>query len=129
MSIEKTYQKQEILDLIVQQKELNFRPGALKRYCNSGYFLLGIIIERVTGMPLGKYAEEQIFKPLGMSNTFFHYDPERKVKNLALGHVAGDDGKFRIEQLQDDACDVLEEQLCPFAIFSGRAPYSTPWKK
>jgi D-alanyl-D-alanine carboxypeptidase len=46
-----------------------FAPGSAFRYNNSGYFLLGAIIEKVSGQPYARFMEERIFKPLGMAHT------------------------------------------------------------
>ncbi|WBS04321.1 serine hydrolase [Pseudoduganella sp. SL102] len=46
-----------------------FAPGSTFRYNNSGYFLLGAIIEKVSGQPYARFMEQRIFKPLGMAHT------------------------------------------------------------
>lgn len=54
--------------------DLEFEPGAKFSYNNSGYFLLGAVIEKITGKPYEKVLEERIFKPLGMKNSGYdHY--------------------------------------------------------
>ncbi|TFJ93227.1 serine hydrolase domain-containing protein [Lentibacillus salicampi] len=50
------------------------QPGKSFSYSNDGYALLGIIIERVSGQPYERYIEKNIFRPLGMKNSFFHPD-------------------------------------------------------
>ena len=52
IAYEDTYIKQEVLDLLARQKALNFAPGERYLYSNSGYLLLGEIVERVR-VPLG----------------------------------------------------------------------------
>jgi CubicO group peptidase (beta-lactamase class C family) len=55
--------------------DLEFEPGAKFSYNNSGYFLLGAVIEKISGKPYEKILEERIFKPLGMKNSGFdHHD-------------------------------------------------------
>lgn len=55
--------------------DLEFEPGSKYRYNNSGYFLLGAIIERVTGKPYEQVLQQNIFDPLGMKNTGYdHYN-------------------------------------------------------
>lgn len=102
---DETYPEPALLDLLARQKELNFRPGAARSYSNSGYFLLGLIIKRVTGMSVGAYAEKHIFAPLGMTHTSYHRDPERLGKNLAAGHVSDGAGEYRRTYLAPDARD------------------------
>jgi CubicO group peptidase (beta-lactamase class C family) len=55
--------------------DLEFEPGTKFKYNNSGYFLLGAIIERVTGKTYEQALQERIFTPLGMKNTGYdHHD-------------------------------------------------------
>src|SRR5690349_11005359 len=61
----------EIYKIITRQKELNFKPGDEYLYSNSGYFLLARIVQKVSGKSLRQFAEENIFKPLGMISTHF----------------------------------------------------------
>src|SRR6267143_6606714 len=62
----------EVMTLLARQKELNFKPGSECLYSNSGYFLLSQIVKRVSGKALREFADEHIFKPLGMSRTRFY---------------------------------------------------------
>lgn len=52
-----------------RDKSLEFTPGERFSYSNSGYVLLGVIIEKVTGQPYDRYLRENIFNPLGMHDT------------------------------------------------------------
>ena len=55
--------------------DLEFEPGSKFNYSNSGYFLLGAIIEKVTGKPYEQVLQENIFAPLGMKNSGYdHYN-------------------------------------------------------
>jgi len=65
---------EDMLGLITRQRELNFVPGTEHLYSNSGYVLLAEIVKRATGRSLRVYADEKIFRPLGMSRTHFHDD-------------------------------------------------------
>src|SRR5437764_8034776 len=53
--------------------DLEFEPGVRFVYSNSGYFLLGAIIEKVTGKPYEQALRENIFDPLGMKNTGYDH--------------------------------------------------------
>lgn len=69
------------------KKDLEFEPGAKFKYNNSGYYLLGMIIERVSGMTYDEYLSANIFKPLGMKNSGFeHY--RDVIHNMAEGYAA-----------------------------------------
>jgi len=64
---------------------LRFEPGTKFSYSNSGYFLLGVIIEKVTGKPYDQVLRENIFAPLGMKNS--GYDHSRDLlANRAAGY-------------------------------------------
>jgi D-alanyl-D-alanine carboxypeptidase len=54
---------------LVKDAPLQFTPGEKFAYCNSGYYLLGMILEKVSGQPYGTLVAERIFKPLGMTST------------------------------------------------------------
>jgi len=97
MPYENVYSNEEILALIAHQKNLNFEPGTEYSYSNSGYFLLGEIVKRVSGKSLRIFAEEQIFSPLGMRNTRFNDNPREIVKNRADGHEPRENGGFQIK--------------------------------
>ncbi|SOD95346.1 serine hydrolase [Spirosoma fluviale] len=64
--------KQQVVDFF-KNRPLAFKPGATFAYCNSGYFLLGLVIEKVTGKPYEHAVQEMIFKPLGMAHSGFDY--------------------------------------------------------
>ncbi len=83
---------EETLELLARQKGLNFRPGAQWVYSNSGYFLMPVIVERVTGMALAEFARARMFDPLGMDDTRFKDDRGEVVPNRAFGYVADDEG-------------------------------------
>jgi len=60
---------QDAVDLIVRQKALNFNPGDVWDYSNTGFFLLSQVLKRVTGKTLRDFDQENIFTPLGMTST------------------------------------------------------------
>ncbi len=53
----------------IKSKPYNFSPGTKFKYNNSGYFLLGYIIEKITGQSYNDYLRLHILDPLGMTNT------------------------------------------------------------
>ncbi len=81
---------------IKRQKGLNFEPGEEYLYCNTGFTLLAIIVNRVSGKSLRDFADENIFKPLDMHNTHFHNDMSEIVKNRTSAYVRGRGGIYRI---------------------------------
>jgi CubicO group peptidase (beta-lactamase class C family) len=91
------YSKQEAVEVIARQRNLNFTPGDEYLYSNSGYFLLSQIILRATGQTLRQWADERMFRPLGMENTHFHDDLRMVVPKRATGYRSTKDGGFEID--------------------------------
>ncbi|MCE5209469.1 MAG: beta-lactamase family protein [Chloroflexi bacterium] len=87
---------EDALHLIVNQKQLNFKPGDRYLYSNSGYFLLSEIVLRITGQTLRQFAQENIFGPLGMKNTHFHDDRKEPVPHRAIGYQYSPEKGYRI---------------------------------
>lgn len=77
-----------------KNKPYNFDPGTAWSYNNSGYFLLGYIIEKVSGHPYHDYLKENFFEPLGMDHTGVHYK-DIALDNEALGY-SFQDGKVNL---------------------------------
>jgi CubicO group peptidase (beta-lactamase class C family) len=85
--LEDVMTEEDVLRLIWKQRELNFKPGTEYLYSNTNYTLLALIVERVSGKTLARYAEEKIFLPLGMKNTRFRDDHRGVTKHLALSYI------------------------------------------
>jgi len=62
---------------------LDFEPGAKWSYSNTGYILLGRVVEKVSGQPLGTFLQQRIFGPLGMTHTV--YEPAHPAPGAAQG--------------------------------------------
>ncbi len=75
---------EEVLDTF-KDLDLLFEPGTEWRYSNSGYFLLGAIIEAVSGMSYAEFVETRIFGPLGMTGSYYG-STERIIPRRALGY-------------------------------------------
>ena len=71
--------------LLFKDKPLEFEPGEKHKYCNSGYLLLGYIIEKVSEQTYEDYLRDHIFKPLGMSHSGYDH-PSTILKNRASGY-------------------------------------------
>ena len=89
--------EEDVFKILTRQKELNFKPGEEYLYSNSNYFLLAQIVKRASGKSLREYAEENIFKPLGMVNTGFHADGTEVMKNRATGYSSREGGPFFVD--------------------------------
>jgi CubicO group peptidase (beta-lactamase class C family) len=84
----------EALQALSRQEKLRFPPGDKFEYSNSGYVLLGQIIERLTGERYAEFLKETIFDPLGMHDTLVVDERKQKVPRLALGYTKRD-GKWQ----------------------------------
>jgi len=76
---------------LFKNQPMYFAPGEKLRYNNSGYILLGAIIEKVSGKSYETFIDETIFKPLGMKNSYYG-DPGRIIPNRASGYQKGKKG-------------------------------------
>jgi hypothetical protein len=65
---------------------LDFEPGTRWSYSNTGFVLLGRILERASGQPLGTFLTEKIFRPLGMTHTT--YEPRDSDPRVAPGYTS-----------------------------------------
>jgi CubicO group peptidase (beta-lactamase class C family) len=77
--------KPEDVIKLFRNQPMEFAPGTKWNYNNSGYFLLGYIIEKVSGKTYPEYIEENLFKPLGMSNSLYGSD-SKIIRNRAWGY-------------------------------------------
>jgi CubicO group peptidase (beta-lactamase class C family) len=74
-----------------RNQPLRFTPGSKWEYSNSNYYLLGYIIERITGRTYAEYLQENFFTPLGMTNSSYA-DDIKIIKNRAYGYTQDDNG-------------------------------------
>ncbi len=76
--------QEKLAPLLKHEKvTLSFIPGTEKRYCNTNYYLLSELVYRASGMTLKDYAENNIFKKLGMHSTHF-IDPTQPVLRQSI---------------------------------------------
>jgi Tol biopolymer transport system component len=81
---------------------LEFAPGERFRYSNSGYIVLGLIIEEVTGQSYYEYVGQRIFELCGMENTAA-YELDAGVPNLARGYTRFDVAGNELAEIRDNA--------------------------
>ncbi|MNI05750.1 Penicillin-binding protein 4* [compost metagenome] len=89
------YNQREFSSLF-RDRPLHFEPGAQYEYCNAGYHMLAFLIEAVSSLSFKDYLEENIFKPLGMSDTIVE-DGMEILKNKAFGYCMNKDRIVRGE--------------------------------
>jgi CubicO group peptidase (beta-lactamase class C family) len=77
----------DVLSMMKKQDRTYFPPGAQFRYSNSGYTLLGLIVEAASGISFPEFLRKNIFKPLGMTNTKFYQREDFTDRNRAYGYT------------------------------------------
>ncbi len=82
----------DLIDIIVRQKSLNYPVGDYYSYTNSGFALLTVIVDRVSGMPFARFSAERIFRPLGMTDTRWRDDFTTIVPRRAQAYSRRADG-------------------------------------
>ena len=82
--------RKEALQAIFAQK-LGFEPGAKYHYSNTGYTLLAMIIEEVSGQSYTSYLRDSFFEPLGMNSTGFYGDARWESLPVAKAYFNGED--------------------------------------
>jgi CubicO group peptidase (beta-lactamase class C family) len=87
--VTREYTEAELRALIAAQP-LAFKPGTGYRYSNSGYVLAGLIVQKASGLALGDFLSERIFRKLGMDSTALAGEPSA-AQRLAPGYRVPDD--------------------------------------
>jgi CubicO group peptidase (beta-lactamase class C family) len=106
----------DALALIARQTTLNFAPGRQYLYSDTNYFLLALVVQRVSGASLREFARRRIFEPLQMTGTHYHDDHRMIVPNRATGYAPGRERGFDIdmsnfEELGDGSVMTTVEDL------------------
>jgi CubicO group peptidase (beta-lactamase class C family) len=126
---------EDALAIIANQKALNFEPGSEWLYSNSGFFLLSVIVKRVSGRPLAEFAAEKIFVPLEMKSTVYRQDHTLIVPNRAMAYDMKEKGtKYSInvsyfEQTGDGAVHTSVEDILKWDenFYSGKVGGAPFW--
>jgi len=79
-----------VLKLLEQQTGGKFAPGSKWEYSNSGYAVLAMIVEKVSGKSFGQFLQERIFTPLKITNTLAYEKGKNEVPHRAYGHTKVD---------------------------------------
>jgi len=86
--------EQDVFNILAKQASLRFSPGDKFEYCNAGYTLLGMIIEKVSGESLNDFLTTNIFAPIGMKNTYVNSMALRDRKRAVGYYVFGDENNY-----------------------------------
>ncbi len=76
----------EVLEILVKQDTLDFKPGEKYSYSNGGYVLLAMIAEKAAGMPFHEFMKKNIFMPLGMDYSLVYDESKPKIPFRAVGY-------------------------------------------
>lgn len=99
---------------LIAGEPVEFEPGSAMSYSNSGYFLLGLVIEEVTGISYEKYLETMIFEPLGMHRSGYCSNTE-VVEGRVEGYILGAGGTLRRAPYQDHTWPYAAGSICSTA--------------
>jgi CubicO group peptidase (beta-lactamase class C family) len=80
-----------VLKLLEQQTSGEFPAGTKWEYSNSGYAVLAMIVEKVSGKPFSQFLHDRIFVPLKMTNTLAYEKGKNEVPHRAYGHTRTDE--------------------------------------
>jgi CubicO group peptidase (beta-lactamase class C family) len=90
---------QDVLELMKRQDHTHFPPGSAFRYSNSGYVLLGLIVEKVSGLSFPEFLRKNIFLPLQMNHTVFYgREDQSDESHRAYGYSKRDEAFVRTDQ-------------------------------
>lgn len=93
----RTHTHDHVVDILSRQRALNFTPGTEYSYSNSGYNLLAVIVDRVSGMPFAEFSRTRIFEPLGLHDTQWRDDYRRIVEDRSSAYAMRD-GSWMIDR-------------------------------
>jgi len=86
-----------------RQTTTDFPPGSQWRYSNTGYAMLAMIVEKVSGKPFGQFLHDRIFVPVGMTNTLAYEEGKNEVPHRALGYTKKDGAWVEADQSSTSA--------------------------
>jgi CubicO group peptidase (beta-lactamase class C family) len=92
----RSYSNASVLDIAARQKALNYKPGDAWSYTNTGYNLLAILVQRVSGKSLAQFTRDNIFLPLDMTSTSWRDDFRRIVPDRAIAYEDSESGLHQL---------------------------------
>ena len=88
----------DVLGFLKKQKRLLFEPGTQYHYSNTGYVVLGLLIEKLSGLSYTQFLKQNIFEPLGMKETVAHVEGVTRVRSRAYGYSKKSEAFVRTDQ-------------------------------
>jgi len=83
---------EDVLKILMKQDSTYFEPGTKHRYSNSGYVLLALIVEKLSGKTFAEFLKERLFTPLNMTKSIAYEKGVSEVSNRAFGYTKTDSG-------------------------------------
>jgi CubicO group peptidase (beta-lactamase class C family) len=90
--------KRDTLLRLVEKEQFDFEPGEALIYNNTAFFILGLVIEKASGISYEEYVRKNIFDKAGMNNSYY-CDERKAVKNRAHGYDMGEKGLMRAQYI------------------------------
>jgi CubicO group peptidase (beta-lactamase class C family) len=84
--------REEVIELLKRQEELQAAPGEEYNYNNSAFILLAEIVERISGQSFQEFMQEQVFGPLEMTSSMVRSSPAEIVPEASQGYVRDSTG-------------------------------------
>lgn len=100
------YNKQDVINTICSEG-LSYSTGTDFKYSDLNAIMLGVLVERITGMDLDVYCEKEIFEPLGMNSTYFTPNEFQKELALPTEYDANWRGRMLQGEVHDEAASVM----------------------
>ncbi len=85
----------DVLEMIAKTDSLYFPPGTKHKYSNTGYAILSLVVEKISGMPFRDYLKKNIFDPLKMKKTLAYEKGINTIPNRAFGYTVKKDTVIR----------------------------------
>ena len=98
---QRTHDHRHVLDIVSRQSALNFPPGHEYSYSNTGYNLLAILVERVSGMSFAEFSNARVFGPAGLLDTQWRDDYRRLVPGRSTAYNRAGDGFERNQPIEN----------------------------
>jgi CubicO group peptidase (beta-lactamase class C family) len=93
MQLPRQISDQEVLALVAPLDSTYFEPGKAFRYSNTGFVLLALIVEKISGKPYETFIQEQVFKPAGMTATAMQ-TKGKPIPHRAMGYARNEQGEI-----------------------------------
>lgn len=87
---------QDIIPFLKSTTTTYFTPGEQYRYSNTGYILLGLIIEKISNQKIDTYLKKHVFEKAGLLDTYVNYQGQTRIPKRAYGHIL-ENGKLIVK--------------------------------